>query len=164
MTWAGPARRGPAPWQGSTVSFVPPPSTQDRPGVAEAGILRHHKDRHLPEFEAAVCRPHGRSVSVNVSVQRETSCALCCAVSLVPFSVLPSYRFPQKRSACYFTLWFCLYGNSKDRFQHRCESRCAWRCPQCLARHLPLPPGLSLPQPLSLFCNVRAKKRKVSLP
>ncbi|XP_030128638.1 brain mitochondrial carrier protein 1 isoform X2 [Taeniopygia guttata] len=33
---------------------------EDRPGTAEAGILRHHQDRDLPEPEAALRRSHGR--------------------------------------------------------------------------------------------------------
>ncbi|XP_061301608.1 brain mitochondrial carrier protein 1 isoform X1 [Pezoporus flaviventris] len=68
---AGPERRCAVP-RGPVPGHVPRPLPhlpgggrprsllRDRPCPAKTGILRHHKDRHLPELEAALCGSHGR--------------------------------------------------------------------------------------------------------
>ncbi|XP_035759565.1 brain mitochondrial carrier protein 1 [Egretta garzetta] len=52
---------------------------EDRPCVAEAGVLRHHQDRHLPELEAAVCGSHGRPGAASGLV----SSGKCCDETLL---------------------------------------------------------------------------------
>ncbi|XP_025927906.1 brain mitochondrial carrier protein 1 isoform X2 [Apteryx mantelli] len=57
----------------------PRPLLGDCPCVAEAGIVRHHKDWHLPEFEAAVCRSLGRPGAASGLV----SSGKCCDETLL---------------------------------------------------------------------------------
>ncbi|KAM6253741.1 brain mitochondrial carrier protein 1 isoform 3-T3 [Porphyrio hochstetteri] len=53
-----------------------PPSwpSSDRPRAAETGVLRHHKDRHLPELEAALCGSHGRPGAARGLVSSRKCC------------------------------------------------------------------------------------------